>query len=72
MQSSKLFRSLVDWDMSSDRNPVVGDVDGRDSLVDWDMSSDRNAKRLVTLNTFSLVDWDMSSDRNISCFPVLP
>ena len=34
--------SLVDWDMSSDRNMVSQHIKARRSLVDWDMSSDRN------------------------------
>ena len=34
--------SLVDWDMSSDRNDRQSFVERWDSLVDWDMSSDRN------------------------------
>ena len=56
--------SLVDWDMSSDRNEGGQDDDGQGSLVDWDMSSDRNGERRYRASTLSLVDWDMSSDRN--------
>ena len=35
-------RSLVDWDMSSDRNNSERRKFNIISLVDWDMSSDRN------------------------------
>ena len=37
-----LVDSLVDWDMSSDRNGIANDFFSHASLVDWDMSSDRN------------------------------
>ena len=56
--------SLVDWDMSSDRNCILSGKPGFISLVDWDMSSDRNLAVGVQRAEVSLVDWDMSSDRN--------
>ena len=55
--------SLVDWDMSSDRNTGEQAEASAPSLVDWDMSSDRNSFAPVVVKLRSLVDWDMSSDR---------
>ncbi len=37
-------RSLVDWEMSSDRNTGQRLGCTLESLVDWEMSSDRNYK----------------------------
>ncbi len=56
--------SLVDWEMRSDRNHLIGHKQASASLVDWEMRSDRNLRRCVAQTLGSLVDWEMRSDRN--------
>ena len=50
MSYAKKLKSLVDWDMSSDRNLEPDLAVERCSLVDWDMSSDRNCIQTAVLN----------------------
>ena len=61
--TSRLGWSLVDWDMSSGRNPGAASTPCTVSLVDWDMSSGRNTGEVLDVLNASLVDWDMSSGR---------
>ena len=57
-------RSLVDWEMRSDRNDFGMRRAAGGSLVDWEMRSDRNGAITVEEIRPSLVDWEMRSDRN--------
>ncbi len=42
----RTMRSLVDWEMRSDRNTKQSRNMGITSLVDWEMRSDRNLMKL--------------------------